>query len=95
VAESFEFDPTRTVVPPRDGLNLPDLRSAMLAVDAELRAGGIGGALLAESLANVLAVQLIRHTTGARRLVAAHGVLPRHKLRKIIDYIMTLVAGGM
>jgi hypothetical protein len=38
-AESFEFDPTRTVVPPLDGLNLPELRSAMLAVDTELRAG--------------------------------------------------------
>ena len=36
-AESFELDPTRTVVPPLDGLNLPELRSSMLAVDAELR----------------------------------------------------------
>jgi len=32
-AESFELDPTRTVVPPLDGLNVPELRSAMLAVD--------------------------------------------------------------
>jgi hypothetical protein len=35
-----------------------------LAVDAELRAGGVGGSLLAESFANVLAVHLIRHITG-------------------------------
>ena len=26
-AESFEFDPARTVVPPLDGLNVPELRS--------------------------------------------------------------------
>ena len=36
-AESFEFDPTRTVVPPLDGLNVPELSSTMLAVDTELR----------------------------------------------------------
>ena len=39
-AESFEFDPSRTVLPPLDGLNAPEVRSAMLAVDAELKAGG-------------------------------------------------------
>jgi hypothetical protein len=39
-AESFELDPTRTEVPPLVGLNVPELRSAMLAVDAELRADG-------------------------------------------------------
>jgi hypothetical protein len=33
--ESFEFDPSQTVVPPVVGLNLPQLRSAMLAVDAD------------------------------------------------------------
>ena len=33
----------------------------MWAVDAELTAGGAGGPLAAESLANVLAVHLIRH----------------------------------
>jgi hypothetical protein len=60
-AESFEFDSTRTVVLPLDGLNAPELRSAMLAVDAELRGGGGGGLLLVESLAIILCVHLIRH----------------------------------
>src|SRR5260221_14310253 len=45
-AESFELDPTRTVVPTLDCFNLPKLRSAMLAVDAGLEACGHGGALL-------------------------------------------------
>jgi AraC family transcriptional regulator len=94
-AESFEMDPTRTVVPPLTGLILPELRSAMLAVDAELKAGGVGGPLLAESLANILAVHLIRHTTGARRLpVSAHGVLPRGKLHTVIEYIMENLEGN-
>src|SRR5260221_3638874 len=64
-AESFEFDSTRTVVPPLDGLNLPELRSAMLAVDAELRAGGRRGPQLAESLPTILCVHLIRHITAS------------------------------
>jgi AraC family transcriptional regulator len=95
-AEAFEFDPTRTVVPPLGGLNMPELRSAMLAVDAELRAGSVGGPLLAEALANVLAVHLIRHTTGARRLPdSADGVLPRRKLRAVIEYIMENLGGSL
>ena len=94
-AESFELDPTRAVVPPLDGLNVPELRSAMLAVDAELRAGSLGGPLMVESLANVLAVHLIRHTTGARRLPAsADGVLPRRKLHTVVEYIMENLGGS-
>jgi AraC family transcriptional regulator len=94
-AESFELDPTRTVVPPLDGLNAPELRSWMLAVDAELRAGNVGGPLVVESLANVLAVHLIRHTTDAHRLPAsADGVLPRRKLRTVIEYIMENLGGS-
>jgi len=94
--ESFEFDPTRTVVPPVVGLNVPELRSAMLAVDAELRAGGGDGEqLLVESLATILAVHLIRHTTGAHRLpVSADGVLPRRKLRTVMEYIMENLEGS-
>ena len=93
--ESFEFDPTRTVVPPVVGLNVPELRSAMLAVDAELGGGGVGGPLVAESIANILAVHLIRHTTGARRLpVSADGVLPRRKLHTVIEYIMENLEGN-
>jgi AraC family transcriptional regulator len=94
-AESFELDSSRTVLPPLNGLNVPELRSAMLAVDAELRAGGVGGSLLAESFANVLAVHLIRHITGLRRLKApADGILPRHKLRSAIEYIMENLEGS-
>ena len=42
-AEAFAFDPARLTVPPLDGLDLPQLRAAMLAVDAELMAGAAGG----------------------------------------------------
>jgi AraC family transcriptional regulator len=66
-----------------------------LAVDAELRAGGAGGSLLAESFANVLVVLLIRHITGTGRLKApADGILPSHKLRTVIEYIMENLEGS-
>jgi AraC family transcriptional regulator len=94
-ADSFELDPTRTVAPPLDGLNVPELRSAMLAVDAELRSGGVGGPLMVEALAAVLTVHLIRHITNPHwRPASADGVLPRRKLRTVIEYIMENLEGS-
>ena len=49
-AQAFDLDPARPTVPPLDGLDLPHLRAAMWAVDAEMTAGGAGGRLAAESL---------------------------------------------
>jgi AraC family transcriptional regulator len=93
--ESFELDPSQTLVPPLDGLNVPELRSAMLAAAAELRASDGGGPLAAEALATLLSVQLIRHITGARRLPAsADGALPLRKLQKVIEYIMENLEGS-
>jgi AraC family transcriptional regulator len=87
-AEAFDLDPARLTVPPLDGLDLPHLRAAMGAVDAELTAGGAGGPLAAESLANVLAVHLIRHVLSPRRPERGRdGVLPRAKLRATVEYI--------
>jgi AraC family transcriptional regulator len=87
-AEAFGIDPARWELPPLDRLDPPGLGAALRAVDAELSAGGAGGPLAAESLANVLAVHLIRHVSGPRRPARARdGVLPRGKLRAVIDYI--------
>jgi AraC family transcriptional regulator len=87
-AEAFGLDPARVSVPPLDGLDLPHLRAAMSAVDAELTAGGVGGPFAAESLANVLAVQLIRHVLAPRRPARGRdGALPRGRLRAAVEYI--------
>jgi AraC family transcriptional regulator len=86
-ADAFNLDPARLTVPPLDGLDLPQLRVPMLAVGAELTAGA-GGPLAAESLANVLAVHLIRHVLTPRQ--PAHrraGTLPRARLRAVVEYI--------
>ena len=93
-AESLELDPNRTMLPPLDGVNAPELLSAMLAVDAELTAGGVGGPPLVESLATILSIHLIRHTTGRYRQPAAPGdVLSHRKLRAVIECIMENLAG--
>jgi AraC family transcriptional regulator len=87
-AEAFDLDPARLTVPQLDGLELPHLRAAMAAVGAELASGGPGGPLAAESLANVLAVHLLRHLSAPRRLERGRdGVLPRGRLRAVMKYI--------
>jgi AraC family transcriptional regulator len=93
--EGFDLDPARVTVPPLDGLDLPHLRAAMGAVDAELTAGGAGGPLAAESLANVLAVHLIRHLVAPRRSERGRdGVLPRGRLRAVVEYVEAFLDAG-
>ena len=87
-AEAFGLDPVRLTVPPLDSLDLPHLRAAMGAVGAELTAGGAGGPLAAESLANLLAVHLIRHVSAPRRPARGRdGALPRGRLRAVVEYV--------
>jgi AraC family transcriptional regulator len=87
-SEAFGLDPARWVVPPLDALDLPQLRTVMSAVDAELASGGAGGPLAAEALANVLSVHLLRHLSAPRRLLRGRdGALPRGRLRAVVEYI--------
>jgi AraC family transcriptional regulator len=87
-AEEFGLDTARWAVPPLDRLELPPLRAAMLAVEAELTAGGLGGPLAAESLANLLAVHLLRHVLAPRQPARRrYGALPRARLRAVVEYV--------
>jgi AraC family transcriptional regulator len=93
--QAFGLDAARLTVPPLDGLDLPQVRATMAAVDAELAAGGPGGRLAAESLGNVLAVQLIRHVLAPRRPENGRdGVLPRGRLRTVVEYIEEHLGAG-
>jgi AraC family transcriptional regulator len=94
-AEAFDLDPARLTVPSLDGLDLPHVRAALEAVDAELTAGGAGGTLAAESLANLLAVQLIRQVRAPRCPGRGRdGALPRGRLRAVVEYIEEHLAAG-
>jgi AraC family transcriptional regulator len=87
-AEALDLNPDRVTLPPVAVLSYPEVASAMQALDAELRAGGPGGRLVAESLGNVLAVHLLRRFAGSGpAAVQPGGVLPRHRLRAVIEYI--------
>jgi hypothetical protein len=87
-AEALDLNPDRVTLPPIYGLSDTNIRAAMLALDAELSASGPGGHLLAESLGNVLAVHLLRRFSASEPTgVHSGGVLPRHKLRAVIEYI--------
>jgi len=94
-AGAFGLDPTRVTIPPLDSLELPHLRAVMRAVDAELAADGAGGPLAAESLANVLAVHLIRHVSAPRRLRRPDGAMPRGRLRAVVEYIEDHLVAGL
>jgi AraC family transcriptional regulator len=95
-AEAFDLDPARLTIPPLGGLELPQLRTALLAVDAELTAGGAGGPLAAESLANLLAVHLIRQALAPSqpRSSRRDGTLPRRKLRAVVEFIEDRLDAG-
>jgi AraC family transcriptional regulator len=87
-AEAFDLDPARASLPPLDGLDLPHLRAAMLAVNDELTAGAAGGRLAAESLANLLAVHLIRNASAPRPPARrTDGALPQGRLRAVVEYV--------
>jgi AraC family transcriptional regulator len=87
-AEAFGLDSARWMLPALDALALPQLRDALMAVNAELTAGGAGGPLAAESLANILAVHLIRHIVAPGRAVRRQdGTLPRGRLHAVLEYI--------
>jgi AraC family transcriptional regulator len=88
--ETFGLDLARGALPPLDALGVPQLATTMRAVDAELTAGGVGGgSLAAESLANVLAVHLIRHLVAPPRRAenGRDGALPPRRLRSVLEYI--------
>lgn len=90
--EAFDLDPAgiQFLVRYYDQSS-PDVIGILRALRRELLAGGPGGRLCAESLANVLVVQLIRQLSnrhGLNGAVRASGrQLPRHVVVEVEEYI--------
>jgi len=79
----------RSEVIEKSSLRDPLISGVGLALLAELESAGLGGRLYAESLANVLAVYLLRHYTasagdGARRFA---GGLSGQRLRRVLAFV--------
>ena len=95
-AEAFDLDPARVSVPPLDGLDFPPLRAAMLAVNDELTTDAAGGRLAAESLANLLAVHLIRSASAPRPpALRTAGALAQRKLHAVVEYVEEHLDSGL
>jgi AraC family transcriptional regulator len=92
--DSLNLDLSGQAIPALDAVTIPELRSPILALDYELRTAGLGGKLLIESYANILAVYLLRHAFRLRpSAVPKPSALSRRKLTTVIDYIMENLAG--
>lgn len=90
--EAFDLDPARVHYPVRYyDRSSPEVIATLTALRRELLTRGPGGRLCAESLANVLVVQLIRQMSnreGSNGVIrGSGGRLARHALRAVEEYI--------
>jgi AraC family transcriptional regulator len=90
--EAFDLDPVRVHFPVRYyDRSSPEVIDTLTALRRELLTGGPGGRLCAESLANVLVVQLIRQMSsrqGSNGVIHGSGSrLARRALREVEEYI--------
>jgi AraC family transcriptional regulator len=90
--EAFDLDPARVHFPVRYyDRSSPEVITTLTALRRELLTGGPGGRLCAESLANVLVVQLIRQMSNRQGpngvIRGSGGRLARHALRAVEEYI--------
>jgi AraC family transcriptional regulator len=66
----------------------PVIREIACALKVEIQGGRPGGRLYGETLANTLAMHVVhKHTAHPVRVRAKRGGLPRHVLRRVLDYI--------
>jgi AraC family transcriptional regulator len=86
--EALEIDPDRLEVIPTFRTRDPQLEAIAMLVLTELKQEHLGNRLYIDSLANVLAVQLLRQYSAAKPPLAVYeGGLPPRQLQQILEYI--------
>jgi AraC family transcriptional regulator len=86
--EALAMNPDRLEVLPEFRTRDPHLESIGMLLLAELKQENLSGRLYLESLANVLAVHLLRQYAAVKpRLTVYEGGLPQRQLLHILDYI--------
>ncbi|MGG6293628.1 helix-turn-helix domain-containing protein [Leptolyngbya sp. AN02str] len=86
--EALGMDSDRLELLPQARIRDPHIEAIGLMLLAELQQGNTANTLYVESLANVLAVHLIRqHTTDRPQPVMYEGGLPQRQLLQVLDYI--------
>ena len=88
VAEDVGAHPGRLELLPSVGAQSPEVEHAALTLLSELRAGWLGGRILADSLTTLLAVQLLRHHTTHREGPApTRHALTDAALKRVTEYV--------
>jgi AraC family transcriptional regulator len=86
--ETLEQDSDRIELVPAFQTRDPQIEAIATMLLTELHRESFGSQLYVESLANALAVHLLRHHATARPPLPAYtGGLPQHQLLQILDYI--------
>jgi AraC family transcriptional regulator len=86
--ETIEQNPDRLELLPEFRTRDPQIEAIGLMLLAELKQENLGGRLYIESLANVLAVHLLRQYAAAKpHLTVYEGGLPKRQLMQVLDYI--------
>jgi AraC family transcriptional regulator len=74
----------------------PNIMSVLLAMRTDLDAGSPAGRMYGDSLANALAVYLLKRYAVKLRVPAVYrGGLPRYRLKRVIDYIEENLSGDL
>ncbi len=86
--EALEIDPDRLEVIPTFRTRDPQLEAISMLVLTELKQENLGNRLYIDSLANVLAVRLLRQYSASKPQLAVYaGGLPPRQLQQILEYI--------
>lgn len=87
-AADSNIDIARADVEPEFGINDPHIQHLGLSLLAELEGAGEAARAYVDLLATALAVHLLRrHSFDAPRAQQLNGCMPKHKLRRALDYI--------
>lgn len=74
----------------------PNIMSVLLAMRTDLDAGSPAGRLYGESLANALAVYLLKRYAAKPHVPKLYrGGLPRYRLKRVLDYIAANLSGDL
>jgi len=91
--EAVEIDPDQVELLPEFRARNPSIEQIGMMLVSELQNGGLAGRLYVESLANVLAVQLLRNYSATQPRVSLYsGGLCDRQLLQVIDYINDYLA---
>ncbi len=86
--EALDKNPDRLELLPNFRNRDPQMEAIALMLLTELQQDNLGGKLYIDSLANILAVHLLRQYTASQPNLAVYeGGLPQHQLMQVLEYI--------